>query len=70
MKKKNGHKGNIFQWINRLSVKKKLIFYGYVTISPVLFLICFVLFLSNYHKIVEEKLANDISGVESRVIME
>ncbi|MGN1167126.1 MAG: histidine kinase [Lachnospiraceae bacterium] len=46
-------------------MKKKLIFYGYVTISPVLFLICFVLFLSNYHKVVEEKLVNDISGVES-----
>lgn len=46
-------------------MKKKLIFYGYVTISPVLFLICFVLFLSNYHKVVEEKVVNDISGVES-----
>lgn len=46
-------------------MKKKLIFYGYVTISPVLFLICFVLFLSNYNKVVEDKLVNDISGVES-----
>lgn len=65
MKKMNGHRRKIVQWVNRLSVKKKLIFYGYVTISPVLFLICFVLFLSNYNKDVEEKLVNDISGVES-----
>jgi len=65
MKKKNGHRRKIVQRISRLSVKKKLVFYGYVTISPVLFLICFVLFLSNYRKDVEEKLVNDISGVES-----
>lgn len=46
-------------------MKKKLIFYGYVTISPVLFLICLVLFLNNYHKVEEDKLINDISGVNS-----
>lgn len=36
-----------------------------MTISPVLFLICLVLFLNNYNKVVEEKLMNDISGVNS-----
>lgn len=65
MKKKNEHSGNVILWINKLSVKKKLIFYGYVTISPILFLICLVLFLHNYSGNVEEKLANDISGVDA-----
>lgn len=65
MSGKNRHRRNIIQWVNGLSVKKKLIFYGYVTISPVLFLICLVLFLNNYNKIADERLANDISGVNS-----
>lgn len=65
MKKKNRHNRNFFRWISRLSVKKKLILYGYLTISPVLFLICFVLFLNNYHNLEADKLVNDISGVDS-----
>lgn len=65
MSGKNRHRRNIIQWVNGLSVKKKLIFYGYVTISPVLFLICLVLFLNNYSKVAQERLANDISGVNS-----
>lgn len=62
---KNGRIGNMKQWISRLSVKKKLIFYGYLIISPVLFLICIVLSFTNYDKVVSEKLENDISGVNS-----
>lgn len=65
MTRKNGHIRNIKQWISRLSVKKKLIFYGYLIISPVLFLICIVLSFTNYDKVVSEKLENDISGVNS-----
>lgn len=37
----------IKQWVDHLSVKKKLIFYGYLIITPVLFLICLVLLFSN-----------------------
>lgn len=62
---KSGRVENIRRWISRLSVKKKLIFYGYLIISPVLFLICIVLSLTNYDKVVSEKLENDISGVNS-----
>ena len=40
----------IKQWVNQLSVKMKLIFYGYLIITPVLILICAVLLFYNYNK--------------------
>ncbi len=55
----------IRQWVNCLSVKKKLVFYGYLTIAPVLVLICLVLIVNNYHKICAQKLANDETGVDT-----
>lgn len=55
----------IKNWVDHLSVKKKLIFYGYVTIAPVLILICLFLFIYNYQKIQNDKLENDKSGVET-----
>ena len=55
----------IKNWVDHLSVKKKLIFYGYVTIAPVLLLICVFLFIYNYQKIQNDKLENDKSGVET-----
>ena len=55
----------IKNWVDHLSVKKKLVFYGYVTIAPVLILICLFLFLYNYQKIQNDKLENDKSGVET-----
>ncbi len=61
--KKNRGLARIKQWISRLSVKKKLIFYGYLITSPVLFLICLVLLLNNYNKDTESRLENDKSGV-------
>lgn len=44
----------IRQWVNGLSVKKKLIFYGYLTISPVMILISLVLLFMNYDKAEKE----------------
>ena len=55
----------IRQWVNGLGVKKKLIFYGYLTISPVLFFICLALFFHNYNKILTEKLESDLSSVNT-----
>ncbi len=53
----------IRQWVNRLSVKKKLVFYGYLTITPVLVLICVAMVVNNYKKVCGEKLANDCTSV-------
>lgn len=53
------------QWVNGLGVKKKLVFYGYLTISPVLFIICVALLFHNYKNSLEEKLKNDLSSVNT-----
>ena len=55
----------IKQWVNGLGVKKKLVFYGYLTISPVLFIICVALLFHNYNNSLEEKLKNDLSSVNT-----
>ena len=55
----------IRQWVDHLSVKKKLIFYGYLTITPVLIVICLVLLVNNYHKVQDEKLKNDTASVDT-----
>ena len=55
----------IRQWVDHLSVKKKLIFYGYLTITPVLIAICLVLLVNNYHKVQDEKLKNDTASVDT-----
>lgn len=53
----------IKQWVARLSVKKKLIFYGYLIITPVLILICLFLLAYNYHKVLNASKENDLSNV-------
>lgn len=53
----------IRQWVNRLSIKKKLIFYGYLTVSPVMILISLVLLIFNYDKTKEEWLDGNLSNV-------
>lgn len=53
------------QRVNSLSVKKKLIFYGYLTITPVLILVCVVLLFNNYNKVLNERLENDLSSVNA-----
>ena len=53
----------IRRWVNQLSVKKKLIFYGYLIISPVLIVICGVLLFSNYSRNSKSRLENDQNDV-------
>ena len=55
----------IKQWVNQLSVKKKLIFYGYLTIAPVLIIVCLVLLFYNYSKEMKERLENDLASVNT-----
>lgn len=55
----------IKQWANKLSVRKKLIFYGYLTITPVLLITCTVLLFYNYQRGLEEHLENDIIEINS-----
>ena len=53
------------QWVNHLSVKKKLIFYGYLILSPVLFIICGALLFHNYNKVLDASLERDLSDVNN-----
>lgn len=53
----------IKQWVNALSVKRKLIFYGYLTISPVMILISLILLFLNYDKTKQEWLDSNISNL-------
>lgn len=55
----------ITQWIDRLSVKKKLVLYGYLTIAPVLMVICIILTANNYNKVRDERLENDLVAVHT-----
>ncbi|WP_455950506.1 sensor histidine kinase [Eubacterium sp.] len=56
---------HIKKWTNKLSVRKKIIFYGYLTITPVLLITCIILSFSNYNKALNERLENDIVGLNS-----
>lgn len=53
------------QWINGLSVRGKLVFYGYLTITPVLILLCIALLIYNYQKVLDERLSTNLSGVNA-----
>lgn len=55
----------IKNWVNRLSVKKKLIFYGYAIITPVLVAICVGMVIHNYRAAKEDQLQNNLASVES-----
>ena len=65
MTEKNRYIEKMKKWVSRLSVKKKLIFYGYLIITPVLFLICLVLLFYNYSKELNSRLDSDMSGVNT-----
>lgn len=58
-------KKKIRQWINGLSVKAKLVFYGYLTITPVLVLICFVLLFYNYQTSAEKRRETEMGNVDT-----
>lgn len=53
------------QWVNGLGVRKKLVFYGYLTISPVLLIICIALIFYNYNHSLEAKMETDLSSVNT-----
>lgn len=55
----------IRRWVNGLSVKAKLIFYGYAIITPVLVLICVALLFHNYRKEIAERESADLSNVNT-----
>lgn len=55
----------IKRWANKLSVRKKLIFYGYLTITPVLLITCTVLLFYNYQRGLKEHLENDMMEIKS-----
>lgn len=55
----------IKQWVRQLSVKKKLILYGYLTITPVLVIICLVLLVYNYNNAKEERFERDQGNVDA-----
>lgn len=51
------------QWVSHLSVKKKLVFYGYLIFTPVLVLICLVLLFYSYKSAVNGQLETNVSNV-------
>lgn len=52
-------------WVNQLGVKKKLIFYGYLIITPVLLAICVALTFYNYNSTLTEEMNSDLSSVNT-----
>lgn len=55
----------IRQWMNGLSVKAKLICYGYLFITPVLVVICLILLANNYSRGIEGRLENDRANADT-----
>lgn len=53
----------IKKWADKLSVRKKIIFYGYMTITPVLLIACIILLFNNYNRAINERLESDILGL-------
>ncbi|MGM9589770.1 MAG: sensor histidine kinase [Faecousia sp.] len=53
------------QWIGSLNATKKLIFYGYLTLAPVMVLVTVVLMLVNYGKVQNEQLDLDLRAVKA-----
>lgn len=55
----------IKQWINKLSVRAKLVFYGYLIITPVLIFVCIALLFYNYQKVSQERLDTNFGNVNT-----
>ena len=51
------------QWVNGLSIKRKLIFYGYLTVSPVVILISLALLIFNYDRTKQGWMNANLSNV-------
>ncbi|MFA9463479.1 MAG: sensor histidine kinase [Velocimicrobium sp.] len=54
----------IKKWISRLSIKKKLIFYSYLFITPLLILISIALFIKNYHDTIQHTNLTQMQNVQ------
>lgn len=55
----------IRNWIRRLSIRWKLIFYSYIVITPILLLISILLLLHNYQSAVQSEEDRCIQNVQS-----
>lgn len=51
-------------WVNRLSIRKKLIFYSYLIIAPILLVISVLLFFNNYKKMIRNEEDNCLQSVQ------
>lgn len=51
-------------WVLRLSIRKKLVFYTYLIIAPILLLISVLLFLHNYESVLQNEENNCFSSVQ------
>ncbi len=54
----------IRKWVSRLSIKKKLIFYSYLCITPVLIFISVALFVKNYQDTIEDFNLSQMQSVQ------
>lgn len=55
----------IKKWIRKLSIRQKLVFYSYLTITPILLLISILLLIHNYHSAVQNEEDRCIQNVQS-----
>lgn len=58
------------RWFNRLTFRRKIIIYGYLTISPVLIIVCLFLSIYNYERLQKRMFAdykNDVSALSEAV---
>lgn len=54
----------IKEWVKRLSIRKKLVFYSYLIMAPILLLISVLLFFYNYKHMVRNEEANCLQSVQ------
>ena len=52
-------------WIKKMSIRQKLVFYSYIIITPILLLISVLLLLHNYQSAVESEEERCIQNVQS-----
>lgn len=55
----------IKNYINRFNIRKKIIFYSYLVITPILLVISAVLFINNYHNTLQEQIDHQTMQVKS-----
>jgi len=55
----------IKQFISRLSIKKKIIFYSYLVVTPIMLMISALLFMNNYQKTITSQAEANLNSVKS-----